>query len=399
LILDPLRRPFYLRFWLGSTFSYVGDAMTGTALVWLVYQATDSASAVAALLVCYTAPVVVGGLLAGRLLDQFDRRSVMMVDNVVRGLAVVSIPVLYVLGLFAIWEAYFVALIYGFFYMITLAGAPSVVPDLVAESELTDANALETVTFTVSGVLGPPLAAVIIVAWGAQNVMIVDGISYSALVVALASIRLPRREVRTKMDAKPGGLKDAVSLLLGNKVLLSTTLMFMSFNFGFGVLSLWLPVMSRTILSGGATLYGALLGVTALGQVFGAALASRLSSRWPLGRLIFSCQVLSGAALSFMLFVQTTLVAGVALFFLGLFSAPLTAWAQTLRMKVIPAEMRGRAFALLRTMMQSAQPAGSGVAGLVLPWAGLVRLVGATAGLIGIPGLLGSQVKELRSAR
>jgi hypothetical protein len=76
----------------------------------------------------------------------------------------------------------------------------------------------------------------------------------------------------------------------------------------------------------------------------------------------------------------------------------LTAWAQTLRMRIIPAELRGRTFALLRTFMQAASPTGSGLAGLVLPFIGLLPLVGLSAVLIGGPGLAGSQVKELRDA-
>ncbi len=48
----------------------------------------------------------------------------------------------------------------------------------------------------------------------------------------------------------------------------------------------------------------------------------------------------------------------VSLTLFGLFSAPLTIWAQTLRMQIIPESLRGRTFALLRTLMQSANPIG-----------------------------------------
>lgn len=393
----PLRKAAYARFWLGSTFSYIGDAMTRVALVWLVYQATNSPRAVALLLVFYTAPVVVGGLLAGRLLDEFDRRTVMIADNIIRGIAVALVPALYFLGLFQLWVAYAVSLVYGFFWMITLAGGPAIIPDLVDDKELTDANALETLTFTISGVVGPPLAGIIIVFWGAQNVMLIDALSYASLVAALAVLRLPSHKAAG--PAIKGSLKEAAKLLFSNKILLSTTLMFMAFNFGDGTLSLWLPVLTKTVLSGGAALYGTLLGIMAAGSVAGAAIAGRLSSRWPAGGLIIACQFVSGLALVSLVTSQSLWLAGTSLAVLGFFSAPLTAWAQTLRMKVIPAQMRGRTFALLRTMMQSAPPAGSGVAGVLLPAIGMVPLIGLSAAFMGVPGLLGSQVKELRSAK
>ena len=75
----------FRRFWIGFTFSVLGDAMTRVALTWFVYEATGSAEALGWLMLCYTGPIIVGGLLAGALLDRFDRRKVMLVDNVVRG--------------------------------------------------------------------------------------------------------------------------------------------------------------------------------------------------------------------------------------------------------------------------------------------------------------------------
>src|SRR5262249_58160192 len=64
-------------FWGGFTFSVLGDTMSRVALTWFVYETTRSAEALGWLMLCYTGPVVVGGLVAGPLLDRFDRRAVM----------------------------------------------------------------------------------------------------------------------------------------------------------------------------------------------------------------------------------------------------------------------------------------------------------------------------------
>ncbi|HEU4897644.1 MAG TPA: MFS transporter, partial [Actinomycetota bacterium] len=65
-----LRRGPFALLWAGATVSTTGDAMSWVALVWLVYRQRGQAGDVAALAVAYTAPVAVGGLLAGRLLDR-----------------------------------------------------------------------------------------------------------------------------------------------------------------------------------------------------------------------------------------------------------------------------------------------------------------------------------------
>src|SRR5689334_4520251 len=74
------RSPPFRALWLGYTVSALGDAMTNVALIWYVYQTTHAPQAVGLLLLCYTGPVLLGGLLAGSLLDRLNRRTVMLVD-------------------------------------------------------------------------------------------------------------------------------------------------------------------------------------------------------------------------------------------------------------------------------------------------------------------------------
>jgi MFS family permease len=85
-------------FWSDFSFSVLGDGMTRVALIWFVYSATGSARAFGTLLLCYTGPIIVGGLMAGVLLDRFDRRKVMIADNLTRGAVIALIPLLHALG-------------------------------------------------------------------------------------------------------------------------------------------------------------------------------------------------------------------------------------------------------------------------------------------------------------
>src|SRR5262249_9146190 len=84
-----------------------------------------------------------------------------------------------------------------------------------------------------------------------------------------------------------------------------------------------------------------------------------------------------------------------ALLLLGLFSAPLTIWAQTLRMRIIPEALRGRTFALLRTLMQGAGPLASAAAGFLLPLLGLMAMIACSVACIALPGLVGLRIGPL----
>jgi MFS family permease len=193
-------------------------------------------------------------------------------------------------------------------------------------------------------------------------------------------------------------LSDAFRLLTGNKILLSTTLMFMAYNLGFGAMSVWLPIFADQILQGGPELYGILWGFLAAGEVISSILAGSLAFGLSLGLLICLAQFLSGLALLLLFGGRGSSWALLSLSLLGFFSAPLTIWAQTLRMQIIPEPLRGRTFALLRTLMQGTGPMGGILAGLLLPGLGLSAMIILSALLISLPGLAGYSVKALRAA-
>ena len=67
-------------------------------------------------------------------------------------------------------------------------------------------------------------------------------------------------------------------------------------------------------------------------------------------------------------------------------------------MRIIPERLRGRAFALLRTLMQSGTPIGGALGGVLLPLIGIPAMIALSACIVGAPGLIGVQVRELRAA-
>jgi hypothetical protein len=179
-------------------------------------------------------------------------------------------------------------------------------------------------------------------------------------------------------------------------MLLSTTLMFMAFNVGGGCLAVWLPILTDRVLGGGPDLYGTLLGIQAVGEVASAFVAGGRTFALPLGTLICVAQMLSGASIAVLLIGPSLGTAALGLAALGAFSAPLTIWAQTLRMQIIPERLRGRTFALLRMLMQGGHPVGGVIGGVLLPIAGLPAMIALSALVVGLPGLAGYRVDELR---
>ena len=394
---DILQNKNFLPFWLGFTFSALGDSLTRVALTWFVFEKTKSAQALGILTIAYTAPVLIGGFCAGPLLDRFSARNMMFVDNLIRGLAFALLPILYALNILEVWHVYIFAALYGLLMMISLAGGPTLIPAIVKEDQLDTANAMESLSYTLSGVIGPPLAGLLIVVMGSMNVVVIDALSYLIFALVLSRISVVEQYQEENSNIPSYSLMDAVRLMTSNKVILSTTGMFICFNIGGGILTVYLPLLSDLIAPNSPKVYGTLLSALALGEVVSAALAGSLVPTMGLGIRIALAQILSGTAIALLAGTGFGFV-GIGLFLLGFFSAPLTIWAQTLRMQVIPSHLRGRTFALLRTLMQGATPLGGAFAGFLLPITGIPMMVIVSALIIGLPGLAGMQVRVLRCA-
>jgi len=186
--------------------------------------------------------------------------------------------------------------------------------------------------------------------------------------------------------------------MLTNRILLSTTFMFMAYNIGGGAFNVMLPLIAAQTLGGGPELYGILLGFRAVGEVASSLAAGSLVLPLTLGVLICLSQFLAGASLTLFLLPGSMVAAVLGVTLFGVFSAPLTIWAQTLRMKIIPPALRGRTFALLRMLMQSGNPIGGAIGGAILPIIGIPMTIALAALFAGVPGLIGLRVNALRNA-
>jgi MFS family permease len=346
---------------------------------------------------------VVGGLAAGVLLDRFDPRLVMAIDSLGRGLLMASVPVLEALGGVSTWWLYVVAAGYGLLKMVPLAGVPALIPALLDDAALTTANALESISYGVGGIVGPALAGVLIALVGPAAVIGIDAATYFIFLGALLLMRPLARPSTPRPAAGPAstrgpGLGAAARVILTSPAIVATTLMFMAANVGEGIFAVVMPFYAVTVLEGAATEYGLILGVFSVGILVGSILVGAVGTPARLGRAIAAAQAVAGVVLLGYLARPDLLPALAIAGLFGLAGSPLTIWAQTLRMRLIPPELRGRVFAILRTLMQSTAPAGGLIAGVLVAGGGIEAAVVAAAVVTSVPGALGMLVPALGPA-
>jgi MFS family permease len=378
----------FRRVWAGATVSAAGDSASWVALVALSLGTAHASLPV--LVALYTAPVAVGGLGAGWALDRFDRRRLMILDSVLRGAAFASIPLAALFWRLGAGQLYAVAAVYGLFKMIGLAGFPSLIPSLVSEAQVDQANALEGAAYGLASLAGAGLAGLAVATMGPARVVAADAVSYLVMALSLWSVHdlsSPGRRTTPHRAgaASAGGFRAVLRLAVTNAVLRDTTIMFALFNIGDGALLVFLPhrALELGLGSGG---YGFLVAATTGGELLAALFLARRTWRASLRASIIVAQI-AAAMVVLLLLIHSTAVTVIALMALGMCTAPMTAWAQSLRMRLVPPEAHGRLFALLRTTMQATPPVGAALAALTLAEGTLVTVIAVVAAM-GLPAVL-----------
>ena len=155
-ILVPLRHRDFRFLWSGMTVSLLGDGITTIALAWQAYELSNAPTALAVIGVAQTIPHVLLLLVGGAVSDRFERRKVLIAADTVRMLAVCALGVLAVTGHIQIWHMMVIAACYGAGSAFFGPAFDAVVPDLVPEDELAQANSLDQfVRPAVFRMLGP----------------------------------------------------------------------------------------------------------------------------------------------------------------------------------------------------------------------------------------------------
>src|ERR687892_763077 len=152
------RYPAFGRLWVGRSISLFGDAFTLITLPWFVLQVTGSGTATASILLTLQLPAILTSMVIGSLIDRFQPRAVITIDNGLRTLIIGLIPVLYWFGRLELWLLFLLTFLAGMLVPATEVGSRSVLPELVEDRDLDAANMLWSLSLNLALVMGPAVA-------------------------------------------------------------------------------------------------------------------------------------------------------------------------------------------------------------------------------------------------
>jgi MFS family permease len=389
------RYPAFGRLWVGRLISLFGDAFALIALPWFVLQVTGSGTATAGILLTLQLPAIITSMGIGSLIDSFQPRAIITIDNGIRTLIIGLIPIVYWSGLLELWLLFLLTFLAGMLEPATEVGSRSILPHLVEDKDLDVANMLWSFSLNLSLVIGPAVAGLLIASFGVPSVLLIDAVTFA--VMALVASTLPILKRSEPSTQAPLSERLGLRQLWNLKVVRLTTLLSLVFFFSYGPLEAALPLYSKVILQTDARGYGLLWSALAVGALIGTLTSTALSRRLRLGVALPLIALLWGASLLPMVFTSHLWLACALLFLGGLMWGPYTPMEATLLQRNVPKEQLGRVFGARSTLLIGGSPLGLAIGGILLSFVPSTSVIAFSAIACILVGLVGLVSRTFRS--
>ncbi len=349
-------------FWGAQTLSVAGDSFALIAVPLLILHATGSIAQMGLLTGVSGAASVTAGIFAGVLVDRFDRRTLLIVCDLLRFVLYALIPLAWTFGP-QIWLLYVVlplAEAVGMVFQVTYVAA---VRNLVGREHLTEANGRLYATAAAAGILGPMLAGVVAGRFGLTAAVAINAVSFGVSAVGVFLIRIARDASGPEASApreRPWREILAGAVFLWRQPVLRVLTVLLSF-FIFLTLGLTDIVIYRLKHDLGQpdAVVGAVLGGAAVGTMIGSSVVARLRRRVGFGPAWIGALAVAGLAIAGLAFAGSVWqVAAIVALYLGCVSVA-GICSMSLRQQVTPDHLLGRVTSAFWTIHFSLGPVGA----------------------------------------
>lgn len=397
-------RSGFSRLWAGQTASVFGTAVSALALPTVAILGMHaSAFLVGVLEAAQFAAYPVLGLAAGVWIDRWSRRRTMLLADIVRAVALLTVPLAAWLHALTFVHLVAVALIVGCASVFFDIAYQAFVPSLVDAAWLEHANARLEASNSVAMLVGSGLAGALIALLGAPLAVAVDAASYVASVGALAGIRVREAHADALDRARPPAfgtaLREGLAVVFSSPVLRALVGATGSFNLGWSIVSAVYLLFFYRVLHFSPLLVGVIVATGNVGFI-GALAAPALGRRFPAGRLLpWTLVPTVAATFAFPLATRVTpVVVVVAAQLVAAFCVPVYNVTQlSLRQRLVAPHQLGRVNATMKTVVWGTMPVGALIGGALGSIIGIVPtiVVGAVVMLAAIPWIFTPELRAL----
>ena len=366
----------FILLWQGQIVSQIGTQAFTIAMVLWIKDATESPALVGILQMLAFLPGVVLGPIAGTFADRHSRRKIIIICDLLGGLAVLSLAILMLSGFenndIILKLMFIVAIFVGSTHAFFRPAVTAAMPDLVPFERLEAANSLKEGTFHISTFIGQGIGGVLYRILGAPLLFLFDAFTYLFSAISEYFMKIPQR---AKMPDPPhqsvfitiwGELVEGFQYVWSRPGLRNFILALAVLNFfAIPVIAL-LAFFIEDFLLLPEEWYGFLMAALGLGSILGFAMAGAIKFQ-PKTRSIISLSMLIGITilLASFGFIRSGFLALGVILLAGVMSGFINITITSIIQKSTPSEIRGRVFGLLATLSGGLIPVAMGLSGII----------------------------------
>jgi MFS family permease len=390
----------FRRFYAGQVLSYLGDGLRTLAIPLLVFHLTGSAISLGITFALEMLPFALFSVIGGSLADRLDRRRLMIVCDALR------FAIMLVFS-FALWRGVLtLPLLYAGVALLAVCGAvflgaqSSSIPYLLGKDRAKAAVAALVATEQGVNMIAPPLGGAIFGLVGALPALAINALTYLTSQVSIASVASFGPETPSGVPHPRDIGRDIAAgwrFVMNDRAMRILTFAGTAINF-VGILGFVavIPYFKREFAAGDQAV-GIAFGCFAVGSIVGSLIAGR--THWPFGRALILCFVIDGFAWLPVIWATSMALAVVSVSICSACAAYQVTAIVSWRMRVIPEDMVGRVFGVIRLLIVMGMFPGSLLGGILAEQLG-TRPVMAISGFLflGCALALGAS-KTVRSER
>jgi MFS family permease len=367
----PLFYTWFRWLWIASVASNIGTWMQNVGAAWLMATLAPSALLVALVQTATNLPVFLLGVPAGAFGDIVDRRKLLLVTQGWMLAAAAILGILTLTGTTGPWTLLGLTFALGLGATMNGPAWQAIMPELVPQSELPAAIALNSVGFNLARAAGPALGGLVVAAVGAGAAFVLNAISFVGVMIVLYMWRRKPEHATPSTESVGRAIWTGIRYVRFAPNLHSVLLRSGSFIISASALWSILPLVAKVELHRGSGGYGLLLGCLGAGAILAALTIGRLRQLYSPETLVTSAVTLFGLVNIALAYLTSYSAVALALLACGVawmtVNSSLTTAAQT----SLPAWVRARAMAVYLLVFQGAMAVGSVIWGAVATRLGL----------------------------
>jgi MFS family permease len=345
--LEAFRYSNFRLYFLGQLVSLSGTAMQRVAQGWLVYQLTHSELWLGVVAFAIGFPVLICTPFAGVLVDRFSRRRIMWITQFVEMIAAFLLAALVLTGVVQSWHIATLSLLLGINSAFGEPARFALIRELVERNALNSALSLNALLWNTAAIIGPALAGIALLQFGAGWCFLFNGISYFAVLLSLGLMHMPevhRSNASQSVLAELGaGLRfvrehETIGTLLVGATVINVL--------GLSLFQTLIPAFADVALHAPKTGNAMLEAMIGIGSVAAAALNVWICTRFGRGRLVQVAALFIPVGGFIVALTQAEWLAGVLAVALGFGYASFFVSSNILIQSQVSDEFRGRVMAL-----------------------------------------------------